>query len=105
MNIHMCFKHFKSNEIIDFKTSWKMCQQLKVLECHKKHHIIRLYRKGNIRVIFFAISAHGITILDHQSWISLHLFVCCGFKCMNMLLTFQSVVEGNGQIQFKTLLV
>jgi len=45
---------------------------------------------------FFSISADEVTTIDHESWLSLHIYIPLGFKRLSILLGLQRLVEGNG---------
>jgi len=68
---------------------WEMANHLaKVLGDHTKKVISRAN--------FFSLSADEVSTIDSQSWLSIHLYVCVGFKSVSILLSLSRLVEGNG---------
>jgi hypothetical protein len=45
---------------------------------------------------FFSVTCDEVTILDTQSWISIHGYVCENWTRKSMLLSLEQVVEGGG---------
>jgi hypothetical protein len=54
---------------------------------------------------FFSISCDEVTILDTQSWISIHGYVCEGWTCKPMLLSLERVMEGTKFDNLTTVIV
>jgi hypothetical protein len=53
------------------------------------------------QVRYFAISADEVTTINHESWLSVHIYVCIGFKRISILLGLFHLVEGNGSTTMK----
>ena len=44
---------------------------------------------------YFSLSAHEVTFVNGQSWLSVELYVCIGFRRVSILLAFLLVLDGN----------
>ena len=44
---------------------------------------------------FYAISADKVTTIDHESWLSVHIYIAIGFSCLPILLSLSRLIEGN----------
>lgn len=45
---------------------------------------------------YFAISTNEITTSDHESWLSVHIYLCSDFSRVSILFGFFCLIEGNG---------
>jgi hypothetical protein len=54
---------------------------------------------------YFAISADEVTTVDHESWLSVHIYLCIGFSRVSILLGLFRLVEGNGASAVKEAIV
>jgi hypothetical protein len=100
----------------DFEDSRELFQQLQVPDCPRKHWsafagwdmaesmsvVLANHTKKVIsQARFFAISADEVTTIDHESWLSVHIYVCIGFKRVSIMLGLFRLVEGNGATAVK----
>lgn len=68
--------------------AWEMADHLaKALTDHTKQVISKAW--------FFSLSADEVSTVDSQSWLSIHLHICVGFKQVPILLSLSQLVEGN----------
>ena len=54
---------------------------------------------------FFSLTCDEVTIVDCQTWISIHVYVVKDFVCVPMLLTLERVTGGAGSDNLTTVLV
>jgi hypothetical protein len=54
---------------------------------------------------YFAISANEVTTVDHESWLSVYIYLCIGFSRISILLGLFRLVEGNGASVVKEAIV
>jgi hypothetical protein len=45
---------------------------------------------------FYSVSADELTTVDHESWLSVHIYVSIGFSRVSILLFLSKLTEGNG---------
>jgi hypothetical protein len=45
---------------------------------------------------YFAISTDEVTTVDHDSWLSVHIYLCIDFSRVSILLGLFCLIEGNG---------
>ena len=45
---------------------------------------------------FYAISADKVTTVDHESWLSVHIYISIGFSRIPILFSLSRLTEGNG---------
>jgi hypothetical protein len=45
---------------------------------------------------YISLSAYEVTATGEESWLSIYLYVCLGFKCVSILLALVYLVDGNG---------
>jgi hypothetical protein len=50
---------------------------------------------------FYAISTDEVTTIDHESWLSVHIYVSIGFSHVPILLSLSQLTEGNGASAMK----
>ena len=50
---------------------------------------------------FFSLSADEVSIIDTQSWLSIHLYVYIGFKRVPILLSLHRLEHGSGSIALR----
>ena len=54
---------------------------------------------------YFVISADEVTIVDHESWLSVHIYLCIDFSIVSVLLGLFRLVEGNGASVLKEAII
>ena len=52
--------------------------------------------RGVASANLFSISADEVTTIDHESWLSVHIYIPSGNKRLSILLGLQRLAEGNG---------
>jgi hypothetical protein len=104
----------------DFEASRELLLQLSVPYCPKKHwspssgwemadsmsviladHTKKILAEAR----FYAISADEVTTVDHESWLSVHIYISIGFSCVPILLFLSRLTEGNGASAVKESIV
>ena len=104
----------------DFESSHVLLQQLAVHDCPRKHWstycrweiadnmalVLSDHTKKIIaKACFFSILTIEITTIDHESWLSIYIYVVIRFKRVNILLALQPLVEGDGANALKDAIV
>lgn len=97
--------------LAQYKKMRELLELLHVSELPKKHwsvivgwemvdHLAKTLSKHTKQVIskarFFSLSADEVTTIDSQSWLSLHLYICIGFKRVPILLSLSRLCDGSG---------
>jgi hypothetical protein len=104
----------------DYEACRDLFQQIQVPNCPKKHWstvagwdmadsmgvVLANHTKKIIsQARYFAISADEVTTVDHESWLSVHIYLCIGFSRVSILLGLFRLVEGNGASAVKEAIV
>jgi hypothetical protein len=94
-----------------------MFQQLQVPDCPRKHwstsagwNTARVVLANHTKKVisqarYFAISADEVTIVDHESWLSVHIYLCIGSSRLSILFGMFRLVEDNGATAVKEAIV
>jgi hypothetical protein len=70
-------------------SGWQMADNMnEVLSTHTK--------KVLAEARFYSVSADEVTIVDHESWLSVHIYVSIGFSRVPILLSLSRLTNGNG---------
>jgi hypothetical protein len=95
----------------DFEACRELFMQLSVPHCPRKHwsassgwdmadsmsEVLSIHTKKILaEARFYAISADEVTTVDHESWLSVHIYVSVGFSRVPILLSLSRLTEGNG---------
>jgi hypothetical protein len=104
----------------DFEASRELFLQLSVPNCPKKHWsassgwemadsmsiiLVDHTKKILAEAWFYAISVDEVTTIDHESWLSVHIYVSIGFSRVPILLSLSRLTEGNGASAVKESIV
>ena len=54
---------------------------------------------------YFVISANEITIVDHESWLSVHIYLCICFSRISIMFGLFRLVKGNGATTVKEAII
>jgi len=68
---------------------WEMADHLAIALADHTKKVISKAR-------FFSLSADEVSTIDSQSWLSIHLYVCIGWKRVPILLSLSRLEDGNG---------
>jgi hypothetical protein len=80
---HMSMNHWSDS------SGWELAECL--------HQQVQLKTQAVMKEAqFFSVTCDEVTILDTQSWISIHGYVCENWTRKSMLLSLEQVVEGGG---------
>jgi hypothetical protein len=75
-------------------SGWDMADSMsKVFSIHKK--------KILSEARFYAILADEVTSIDHESWLSVHIYISIDFSCAPILLSSLRLTNGNGASTMK----
>ena len=66
---------------------WEMADHLAMTLAEHTKEVISKSR-------FFSLTADEVTTIDSQSWLSIHIYVCVGFKRVPILLSLSKLQEG-----------
>ena len=59
-------------------------------------HVICEHTKAVVgKAKVFSLSADEVTSIDGQSWLSIHIYICIGYKRVSILLALMRLVDGN----------
>ena len=50
---------------------------------------------------FFSLNTDEVSTIDTQSWLSIHLYVCIGFKRVPILLSLHRLEHGSGSVALR----
>jgi hypothetical protein len=94
----------------DFEAFRELFVQLAVPMCPKKHWsassgwdmadsmaaiLANHTKKILAEARFYAISTDEVTIVDHESWLSVHIYIAVGFSRLPILLSLSRLTKGN----------
>jgi hypothetical protein len=106
--------------MFDYEACRDLFQQKQVPDCPKKHWstvagwdmadsmgaVLANHTKKIIsQARYFAISADEVTTVDHESWLSVHIYLCIGFSRVSVLLGLFCLVQGNGASALKEAII
>ena len=83
MDVQVFFRHWTEG------SGWKMAESL--------FNVVQAKTKEVVSTVsYFSITCNKVTILDNQSWISIHVYTFQECEKISMLLCLQRVTEGGG---------
>jgi hypothetical protein len=100
----------------DYEACREFFMQLSILNCPRKHwsaslgwdmadsmsKVLSIHTKKILaKARFYAISADEVTTVDHESWLTVHIYISVGFSRIPILLSLSRLTEGNGASSVK----
>ena len=76
---------------------WEMADHLAMALAEHTREVISTTR-------FFSLSADEVSTIDAQSWLSIHIYVCIGFRRVPILLSLSCLEGGNGALAVREMI-
>jgi hypothetical protein len=95
----------------DYEACRELFMQLSVPNCPRKHwsassgwemadsmsEVLSAHTKKVLaEARFYSVSTDEVTTVDHESWLSVHIYISVGFSRLPILLSLSRLTEGNG---------
>jgi hypothetical protein len=95
----------------DYEACRELFMQLSIPNCPRKHwsassgwemadsmsEVLSTHTKKVLaEARFYSVSADEVTTVDHESWLSVHIYISVGFSRLPILLSLSRLTEGNG---------